>query len=129
MRTIIRHIKPYGVTMFAKRHPDGTYGAYIPMLHVEGKGDRLKTAVLEALFELLEMADKAQYLVSRLVPRRKWGQLSNDDVALAMLALAFDALAHYASHLDPHRSKVANLLSAYYLMEAEQQWKQQQQKK
>jgi len=128
MRTIIRYIKPYGVPMLAMRHPDGTYGAYIPMLHVDGKGARLKTAVLEALFELIVMADKAQYLVSSLVPRSKWGQLCNDDVALAMLAMAFDELAHYASHLAPHRSKVANLLSAYYLTETEQQWKQQQQK-
>lgn len=119
MKTIIRHIKPYGVPMLAMRHPDGSYGAYIPMLHVEGKGARLKTAVLEALSELLEMADKAQYLVSRLVPRRKWGQLCSDDVALAMLAMAFDALAHYADKLYPRRHEVVNLLSAYYLMEAE----------
>ena len=119
MRTVVRHIKPYGVPMLAMRHPDGSYGAYIPMLHVERKGARLKTAVLEALSELLEMADMAQYLVSRLVPRRKWGQLCSDDVALAMLATAFDALAHYADKLVPRRHEVVCLLSAYYLMEAE----------
>lgn len=114
-RTIIRHIKPYGVPLLVMRHPDGTYSAHLPMLHVQGHGEKLRTAVLEALMDLLELSDYALLLCSHIVPHGRWGNISADSTAMAMMAIGLDALAHYRKALQTNRSDIANQLSMLYL--------------